>query len=78
MLTITVQGLPYENRFDKLPGKNKYAHIVDQKDSGETAAFKNYKRAKEEFLAMLETDRKWREAIQQELDRALSDYFNKR
>lgn len=42
------------------------------------SAFENYKRAKEEFSAMLEADRKWREAIQQELDRALSDYFEKR
>lgn len=42
------------------------------------APFENYKRAKEEFVAMLEADRKWREAIQRELDRALSDYFEKR
>ena len=45
---------------------------------GVPSAFENYKRAKEEFVAMLEADRKWREAIQQELDRALSDYFEKR
>ena len=42
------------------------------------SAFENYKHAKEEFAAMLEADRKWREAIQKELDRALSDYFEKR
>jgi hypothetical protein len=41
-------------------------------------AFENYKSTKEEFVAMLEADRKWREAIQRELDRALSDYFEKR
>ena len=78
MLTITVQGLPYENSFDKLPGKYKYAHIVEPMGGEAPSAFENYKRAKEEFVAMLEADRKWREAIQQELDRALSDYFEKR
>lgn len=61
-----------------LPGKYKYAHIVDPKGGETPSAFENYKRAKKEFIAMLEADRKWREAIQQELDRALSDYFDKR
>lgn len=61
-----------------LPDKYKYAHIVDPKGGEAPSAFENYKRAKEEFLAMLEADQKWREAIQQELDRALSDYFDKR
>ena len=42
------------------------------------SAFENYKHAKEELATMLEADRKWREAIQQELDLALSDYFEKR
>ena len=58
--------------------KYKYAHIIDPMGGEAPGAFENYKRAKEEFAAMLEADRKWREAIQQELDRALSDYFEKR
>lgn len=61
-----------------LPGKYKYAHIVDPKGGKAPSAFENYKRTKQEFLAMLEADQKWCEAIQQELDRALSDYFDKR
>lgn len=61
-----------------LPGKYKYAHIVDLKGGEAPSVFENYKRAKEEFISMLEADRKWREAIQQELERALSDYFDKR
>ena len=58
--------------------KYKYAHIVDPMGGEAPSAFENYKCAKEEFAAMLEADREWREAIQQELDRALSDYFEKR
>ena len=56
----------------------KNAHIIDPMGGEAPRAFENYKRAKEEFVAMLEADREWREAIQQELDRALSDYFEKR
>lgn len=58
--------------------KYKYAHIIDPMGGEAPSAFENYKRAKEEFAATLEADRKWREAIQRELDRALSDYFEKR
>lgn len=46
-----------------LPGKYKYAHIVDLKGGEAPSVFENYKRAKEEFISMLEADRKWREAI---------------
>ena len=58
--------------------KHKYANIIDPMGGEAPSAFENYKRAKEKFSAMLEADRKWREAVQEELDRALSDYFDKR
>lgn len=62
----------------RLEDKYKYAHIVDPMGGEASSAFENYKRAKEEFSVMLEADWEWREAIQQELDRAMSDYFDKR
>lgn len=43
--------------------KYKYAHIIDPMGGEAPSAFENYKRAKEEFAATLEADRKWREAI---------------
>lgn len=58
--------------------KYKYANIIDPMGGEAPSAFENYKRAKEQFSAMLEADREWREAIQQELDRAMNDYFDKR
>ena len=77
-LTVTVQGQEGMEKNTQPEDKYKYAHIIDPMGGEAPSAFENYKRAKEEFVAMLEADRKWREAIQLELDRALSDYFDKR
>lgn len=62
----------------KIPDKNKYAHIIDPHGGEAPSAFENYKQAKEDFFSMLESDPEWRELIQQELEDAMSDYFNKR
>ena len=58
--------------------KYKYAHIIDPMGGEAPSAFENHRRAKEGFVAVREAGRKRREAIQRELDRALSDYFEKR
>ena len=44
--------------------KYKYANIIDPMGGEAPNAFEYYKRAKEEFVAMLDADREWREAIQ--------------
>ena len=62
----------------KRADKYKYANIIDPMGGKAPSAYDNYRRAKEEASAMLEADREWHKAIQQELDLALSDYFDKR
>ena len=58
--------------------KYKYAHIIDPMGGEAPSAFENYKRAKEEFAAMLEADQKWGEPLQHDLDRAWGAHFKKR
>lgn len=77
-LTVTIQKQENGVKNTRPEDKYKYANIIDPMGGEAPNAFENYKRAKEEFVAMLDADREWREAIQQELDRALSDYFDKR
>lgn len=62
----------------KFPDKYKYAHIIDPQGGEAPSAFENYKQAKEDFFSLLESDPEWRELIQQELEDAMGDYFNKR
>ena len=77
-LTVTIQKQENGVKNTRLEDKYKYAHIIDPMGGEAPSAFENYKRAKEKFAAILEADKKWREAVQEELDRALSDYFDKR
>ena len=74
MFTIQIEVDTPKGTPDKLPGKYKYAHIHDPNGGEPPSAEENYRQIKAEWQA----EQEWQKAIQQALEDAMGDYFDKR
>lgn len=74
MFTVQIGTDILNSGLNRFPGKYKYAHIHDPNGGEPPSAEKNYRRIKSAWQA----EQEWQRAIQQALEGAMGDYFNKR